>query len=162
VTLLRRTVLASVACLGEWSVAAEAPTALRTYEAATGGRIGVHAENVATGATIAWRADERFVMCSTFKASLAGLVLSRVDVGLDRLESHVRFGAGDLLTYAPVARAHLSRGVLSVGELCAAAVEATTRVPICCSRASAAPRSSPASGEPSATVSRGSTTMSRC
>ncbi|HZW73294.1 MAG TPA: class A beta-lactamase [Caldimonas sp.] len=122
-TLLRRTVLASVACLGEWSAAAEAPTALLAYEAATGGRIGVHAENAATGAAIAWRADERFVMCSTFKASLAGLVLSRVDLGLDRLESQVRFGAGDLLTYAPVARAHLSRGVLSVGELCAAAVE---------------------------------------
>ena len=122
-TLLRRTFLASVACLGDWAAAADAQAPFRAYESATGGRIGVYAENVATRATIAWRADERFIMCSTFKASLAGFVLSRVDAGLDRLESPVRFGADDLMSYAPVARAHVSPGVLSVGEMCAAAVE---------------------------------------
>jgi beta-lactamase class A len=122
-TLRRRTFLASAACLDARAVAADAPAPLVAYETATGGRVGLYAENVATGATIAWRAEDRFVMCSTFKASLAGLVLSRVDAGLDRLESLVHFGPDDLQSHAPVARMHLSRGTLSVDELCAAAVE---------------------------------------
>jgi beta-lactamase class A len=121
-TLRRRAFVASAACLHGWAAAA-APTPLVAYEAASRGRLGLYAENVATGATIAWRAEERFVMCSTFKASLAGLVLSRVDAGLDRLDSLVRFGADDLQSYAPIARMHLSRGALSVEEACAAAVE---------------------------------------
>ncbi len=120
--LLRRTFVAAAASLSGWA-AADPPAPLVAYEAASGGRIGVHAVNVASGATLTWRADERFVMCSTFKASLAGLVLSRVDAGRDRLESQVRYGAADLQPYAPVAREHLARGALSVGELCAAAVE---------------------------------------
>ena len=54
---------------------------LSAYERETGGRIGLHAENLATGSRIAWRAEERFVMCSTFKASLAAFVLARIDRG---------------------------------------------------------------------------------
>ncbi len=95
----------------------------KAYEAASGGRIGVYAKNLVTGVGIAWRADARFVMCSTFKASLAGLVLSRVDAGKETLDHRVSFGAGDLLEYAPVAREHLASGTMSVDELCAGAVE---------------------------------------
>jgi beta-lactamase class A len=80
----------------------------RAYEAASGGRIGVYAKNLVTGVGIAWRAETRFVMCSTFKASLAGLVLSRVDAGKDALDNRVRFGPDDLMEYAPVARKHLA------------------------------------------------------
>ncbi len=95
----------------------------KAYEAASGGRIGVYAKNLVTGAAIAWRADARFVMCSTFKASLAGLVLARVDAGKDALGHRVSFGAGDLMEYAPVAREHLAGGTMSVEEMCAGAVE---------------------------------------
>lgn len=95
----------------------------KAYEAASGGRIGVYAKNLVTGAGIAWRADTRFVMCSTFKASLAGLVLSRVDAGKEALGHRVSFGPGDLLEYAPVAREHLASGTMSVDEMCAGAVE---------------------------------------
>lgn len=93
------------------------------YEDASGGRIGVYAKNLVTGAGIAWRADTRFVMCSTFKASLAGLVLSRVDAGQESLDHRVSFGTGDLLDYAPVAREHLAGGTMSIDEMCAGAVE---------------------------------------
>jgi beta-lactamase class A len=93
------------------------------YEGATGGRIGVYAENLATGAKIEWRAEARFVMCSTFKASLAGLVLARVDQGRDDLKALIRYGARDLQEYAPVARENLARGAMSVAEMCAGAVE---------------------------------------
>ena len=84
----------------------------------------MHAENVRTGATIAWRADERFVMCSTFKASLAACVLGRVDHREDDLGALVSFGPDDIQDWhAPVAKANLTKGALAVGDLCRGAVE---------------------------------------
>jgi beta-lactamase class A len=103
--------------------AAEAPPALAAYERETGGRIGLYAENLASGTKIVWRAEERFVMCSTFKASLAAFVLARVDRGEDRLEDMVAYGAADLLDYAPVAKANLAAGAMSVSDMCKAIVE---------------------------------------
>jgi beta-lactamase class A len=103
--------------------AEEAPPALAAYERETGGRIGISAENVSTGAKIAWRAEERFVMCSTFKASLAALVLARVDNGEDRLEDMVAYGPKDLLDYAPAAKQNLAQGAMSVADMCKAIVE---------------------------------------
>src|SRR5882724_1880825 len=113
--LNRRRVLAAVPGLVAWpALAEEAPPALAAYERTTGGRVGLYAENIATGAKIAWRADERFVMCSTFKASLAAFVLARVDRGEDRLDAMVSYGPQDLLEYAPVAKQNLSHGAMSV------------------------------------------------
>jgi len=103
--------------------AEEAPPALAAYERETGGRIGLYAENLASGAKIVWRAEERFVMCSTFKASLAAFVLARVDRGEDRLEDKVAYGAADLLDYAPVAKQNLAAGAMSVSDMCKAIVE---------------------------------------
>jgi beta-lactamase class A len=104
-------------------LAEEAPPALATYERDTGGRIGVYAENVSTGAKIGWRAEERFVMCSTFKASLAAFVLARVDKGVDRLEDMVAYGPKDIEDYAPVAKQNLAQGAMSVSDMCKAIVE---------------------------------------
>ncbi|MDB5460437.1 MAG: Beta-lactamase, partial [Caulobacteraceae bacterium] len=84
----RRVVLAAAPlAMTTWSALAETPEAatFKALERRTGGRIGVHAENLDTGTRIAWRADERFVMCSTFKASLAACVLARVDSGREHL-----------------------------------------------------------------------------
>lgn len=105
--------------------AAEPPVAAITdYERSSGGHIGVYAENIRTGASLAWRPDERFVMCSTFKASLAACILSRVDRREDDLERLVHYGAADLQDFwAPVARENLARGFLSVKEMCRGAVE---------------------------------------
>lgn len=125
----RRNFLAAAPGMMTWfaltpkSLADEAPPALRTYENATGGRIGLYAENIATGKRIAWRADERFLMCSSFKASLAALVLARVDRGEEKLERILPYSEVDLLEYAPLARQNLARGGLPVAELCAGAVE---------------------------------------
>ena len=55
------------------------------YERQTGGHVGLYAENLETGARLAWRADERFVMCSSFKASLAACVLAHVDRGREMI-----------------------------------------------------------------------------
>jgi beta-lactamase class A len=55
------------------ALAEDAPPALAAYERDTGGRIGVYGENLSTGTKIAWRAEERFVMCSTFQGFTGGL-----------------------------------------------------------------------------------------
>jgi beta-lactamase class A len=116
---------AGPACDAATSSGAGTPIpAISDYERDSGGRIGVYANNIRTRATLHWRADDRFVMCSTFKASLAACVLARVDRGQDDLEKPVHFGAADLQDfYAPVAKENLARGFLSVKEMCRAAVE---------------------------------------
>ena len=125
----RRTLLAAIPAFAVGpALAQNAPQALhtqalQTYERESGGRIGVYAENVTTSAKIAWRADERFVMCSTFKASLAALMLARVDRGEDKLDDMVAYSAADLLEYAPVARENLANGAMTVDAMCKAIVE---------------------------------------
>ncbi|MEI9890553.1 MAG: class A beta-lactamase [Caulobacteraceae bacterium] len=103
----------------------EPPAAIKAYERKTRGRVGVFAQNLDTGRSLTWRHNERFVMCSTFKASLAACVLSRVDMGQERLDRLVAYGEKDLLDYAPVAKAkdNLARGALSVEAMCKGAVE---------------------------------------
>ena len=118
-----------VAALSTAVLSAGAPRALaaepelEAYERASGGQIGVYARNLRTGVTMAWRADQRFVMCSTFKLSLVACVLANVDRGRERLSASVAFGPGDILDYAPAAKANLAKGRMSVQDLCEAAVE---------------------------------------
>ncbi|MCA1377883.1 MULTISPECIES: class A beta-lactamase [unclassified Bradyrhizobium] len=120
----RRSLLASFAWLAASpALAGDAPSEFESYERESGGRIGLYAENLATGKKLAWRADERFVMCSTFKASLAANVLARVDRGEEQLAAMIPYGQADLLEYAPVARENLAAGKMSVGEMCKAIVE---------------------------------------
>lgn len=62
-------------------------------------------------------------MCSTFKLLAVSAMLARVDRGHERLDRRVAYGPRDLLDYAPVTKAHVHDGSLSVGALCAAAIE---------------------------------------
>lgn len=120
----RRSLLASLCWMAASpAFAADALPELESYERETGGRIGVYAENLGTGAKLTWRADERFVMCSTFKASLAACVLARVDRGEEQLAAMIPYGKADLLDYAPVAKQNLATGRMSVAEMCKAIVE---------------------------------------
>jgi len=88
-----------------------------------GGRIGVSALNTANGLRIRHRGDERFAMCSTFKAALVGTVLARFDHGDLALSQQIKFGERDLLSNSPETAAHLNEGALSAEMLCAAAVK---------------------------------------
>jgi beta-lactamase class A len=119
------------------ALAEDAPPVLAAYERDTGGRIGVYGENLSTGTKIAWRAEERFVMCSTFKASLVAFVLARVDKAEDRLADMVAYGAKDLLDYAPVAKQNLAQGPCRL-RICArrSSNSATTPARTCCWRGS--------------------------
>ena len=131
-TIDRRTLLAAAPALAfaepafAWPAFIQpAPAPIKAYERRTKGRVGLYAENLYTGKKLIWRADERFVMCSTFKASLVACVLSRVDMGQEHLDRMVSYGEKDLLDYAPVAKAkdNLARGALSVEAMCKGAVE---------------------------------------
>ena len=62
-------------------------------------------------------------MCSTFKLLTAAAVLNRVDAGAERLDRKIAYGPSDLLSYAPVSRAHVAEGGMTVADLCAAAID---------------------------------------
>jgi beta-lactamase class A len=91
-------------------------------EAALGGRVGVFAVDTGDGTGMSHRADERFAMCSTFKWLLAAFVLSQVDQDEISLDERLSYGPSDLLDYAPVAKAHVDTGWLTVEILCRASV----------------------------------------
>jgi beta-lactamase class A len=89
----------------------------------TGGRLGVAATDTVDGRHIEYRSFEAFPMCSTFKLLLVGDILSRVDGGKERLDRTVPYGNQALLDYAPVTKAHVAAGGMTVRELCSAAIE---------------------------------------
>jgi beta-lactamase class A len=120
----RRAVLTAFpAFYASTALADEAASFLARKEHQTGGRIGLYARNVSTGRTMSWRADERFVMCSTFKMTLVACVLSRVDHGEEQLSRFIRYGEAQLSNYAPLARENLAHGGMTVEAMCQAAIE---------------------------------------
>nr|WP_320131555.1 class A beta-lactamase [uncultured Holophaga sp.] len=96
--------------------------ALRSLEQRRGGRIGVAVLEPGRGLRLAYRAQERFPLCSTFKLLEVGLVLQRVDAGTERLERRIPLHRADLLPHSPVCSARVGEGTLKVGELCEAAI----------------------------------------
>ena len=102
---------------------AKAADRLAALEKSAGGRLGAAVIDTGSGARLLYRADERFPMCSTFKALAAAAVLKRVDAGQEVLGRFISFGQADLLDYAPVTKAHLAAGGMTLGEVCAAAID---------------------------------------
>jgi beta-lactamase class A len=101
------------------------PAAARRWaeiEAAVGGRLGVAVLDAASGALAGHRLDERFPMCSTFKALAVALVLARVDGGQERLDRRVVVTPDALLKWAPVTGKHVGGQGMTVAELCEAAI----------------------------------------
>ncbi|MEV0259120.1 class A beta-lactamase [Streptomyces sp. NPDC050732] len=84
-----------------------------------GGRLGVYALATGTGATVAYRADERFAFCSTFKTLAAAAVLHHRP--LSRLGERVTYTAADVDSVSPVTEDHIATG-LTLRELCDAAI----------------------------------------
>ena len=80
---------------------------LAAIEAEVGGRLGVAMLDTATGAVAGHRLDERFALCSTFKALAAAAVLARVDAGRDSIDRRVHYTAGELVTYSPITKDHV-------------------------------------------------------
>jgi len=101
---------------------AAAQTQLAALEQAAGGRLGVAAWRQGSEQRLAYRADERFPLASTFKAMLAGAVLARSASQPGLLERQVRYEKKELVTYSPITEKHLADG-MSVADLCAATLQ---------------------------------------
>ena len=87
-----------------------------------GSRVGVAAIDLTTKRRVEYRGEEPFLMCSTFKMLAAAAVLKRVDAGQEKLNRVVKYGEAQLLSYAPVTRAHVKEGGMTLEALCAAAI----------------------------------------
>lgn len=123
----RRTLLTALAAaptvLPAASWAATPPTALSSrineLERRSGGRLGLAVLDTHNGRRFAARGDERFLMCSTFKAVLAGLILRRVDQKRERLDRRIAYGSEVLVANSPETKKHVGPG-MTVGDLCEA------------------------------------------
>lgn len=82
-------------------------------------RLGVYAVDTGSGDVVAFQEDERFAFSSTFKALLAGVVLS--ENSLEEMERVVTFDEGVLVPHSPVVEENLDSG-MSLLELCDATV----------------------------------------
>jgi beta-lactamase class A len=98
------------------------PEEFANLEKRMGGGIGVAAVDIARNKRVTYHAEERFLMCSTFKVLAVAAVLKRVDAKKERLDRFVPYGEPQLLEYAPVTRAHVKEGGMTLEALCAAAI----------------------------------------
>lgn len=99
-----------------------ADAALAVIEDRFGGRLGVHAVDTATGATVSRRADERFLLCSTGKAPTVAAVLRRAETEPGLLERRIRWTPEQIAGgNSPFGRSRQASGA-TVAELCDAAV----------------------------------------
>ena len=95
---------------------------IRRLESESGGRLGVCVLDTATGTRHVHRGDERFPMCSTFKALAAAAILARVDSGKEQLARRITFDASALVTYSPVTEKRVGGDGMTLAEICDAAV----------------------------------------
>jgi len=121
VSIARRTLLA-VPLLSLPAFADDAAASLRALEQRHGGRLGVAMLDTAGGRRVAYRGDERFPMCSTFKFLATALMLARVDRGEERLDRRIVFSKSDLVTYSPATSEYAGPAGMTVEAICAAAM----------------------------------------
>ena len=120
----RRTVIVGSAALvlsacsapGRATSKASPVAALQAIERRANGRLGAYVLDTATGTGFGWREKERFAHCSSFKMSLAAMILAQADKGYIDLGETLRWTRDDMLPVSPVTQANLDKG-LSVREL---------------------------------------------
>ncbi|WP_236552795.1 class A beta-lactamase [Sphingomonas sp. 8AM] len=95
--------------------------ALAALERRAGGRLGVCIVDTARGTTTGWRQDERFTQASSFKLSLAAMILAEADGGRLGLGERLGWSAGDILPHSPITAASAAM-TLPIRELARAAV----------------------------------------
>ena len=84
-----------------------------------GARLGVYALATGTGTEVAYRADERFAFCSTFKTLAAAAVLHRYP--LAHLGKRVTYTRADVDSISPITKDHVATG-MTIRQLCDAAI----------------------------------------
>ncbi|WP_319290340.1 class A beta-lactamase [Sphingobium sp.] len=95
----------------------------RQIEDATGGRLGIALVDAQGKLILGFNREERFAMCSTFKAPLAAAILAGADKGRYSMDDTLPIRRSDVLEHAPVVEANIKKGNLSIATLAKAAVE---------------------------------------
>nr|WP_247881146.1 class A beta-lactamase [Skermanella sp. TT6] len=95
---------------------------LAEVERRLGARLGAAILDTESGRRWSHRADERFPLCSTFKAIACGAVLAKADAGREDLERRIRFEAADVVTYSPVTQDRVGGAGMTLAEICEAAM----------------------------------------
>lgn len=95
---------------------------LSAMEARDGGRVGFVALDTANGESFGWRANERFVYCSTFKMYLAAATFVRIQNGEESADRMIPVTAADMVSHAPVTQPAIGSS-LSVDRMMKAVVE---------------------------------------
>ena len=85
--------------------------ALKRIEQTARGRLGAFVLDPATGRSFGWREHERFAHCSSFKLSLAAMLLARAERGEADLGEILRWSKGDMLSNSPVTSLHVADGL---------------------------------------------------
>ncbi len=124
----RRTVLGALGAafvpVPVFAHGAPAGTALlAALERQSGGRLGVMVRGTSSGRGFGWRQDERFAHCSTFKLSLAAMVLAQIDAGRVAGDEILHYAVLDVLPASPVTEAAADKEGLPILTLAQAAVE---------------------------------------
>lgn len=97
-------------------------TEIAKIEGRLQGRLGVAVTDAESGLSWSHRGEERFPLCSTFKALAAAAVLAKVDAGQDDLRRRVTFTPQDLIPYSPVTESQTGGDGMTLAALCDAAV----------------------------------------
>lgn len=92
---------------------------LQDIERRFNGRLGAHIIDTENGANVGWRENERFAHASSFKMSLAAMLLARSERWEVDLEERLHWSEEDILFVSPVTKANTATG-LTVRELAAA------------------------------------------
>jgi len=93
---------------------------LAALEQKFGGRLGFYALDTGSGRSVAYRTDERFLMCSTHKVLVAGAILRLRQQQSGLLDRVIPYDKSTVLSYAPITSQHTS---MKVSELCEAALK---------------------------------------
>lgn len=87
-----------------------------------GVRLGICTLPAGEKQPLAYRGEERFPMCSTFKVLLVGAILNREARERGLLSRRIFYSAQALVSYSPITEANQASG-MTVDNLCAAALQ---------------------------------------
>ncbi|MXP25981.1 class A beta-lactamase [Altererythrobacter indicus] len=132
IMLVRRSAIAGIAA--SFLAACTRNSSVATHDKADGGQIeqleklqasipgilGAYIIDCESGQGFGINENKHFALCSSFKLSLAAMVLQKADRGEINLDQRVHYSEGDLLSYSPVTRENLAHG-LTLEELAKAA-----------------------------------------
>jgi beta-lactamase class A len=103
------------------SSVAPAVSALAQLERRFDGRLGVCAIDTGSGVSVSYRAEERFLMCSTGKVLSVAAVQHLASGQPGLLDRLIEYAQSDVLKWAPVTSQHVADG-MTVAALCDAAI----------------------------------------